>query len=374
MIFELIYKYLNNEATDEEVAQVFNWIESSQANKNTFIALKKEWIMNSYANTSNEVVWGKFRKNHLKPSKKYPFKIWKYAAVLIVLIGLAKTVSVLTSSKNIPLENVVLELNNGEVDFIKDKEDKTFVDSKGQVIAEQHDNEIIYHPTETPTKEITYHTITIPYGKTFKITLSDGTIAHLNAGTTFKYPEQFISENPRNVYLTGEAFFEVTKDEKHPFIVHSNQVNVEVLGTKFNLSSYEDDATTHCELVEGSVRLSESANPNNNELLTPNNKSTWNNSTKKFETENIDIKLYTAWVYGELMFQNQPFQNIIKRLERSYDVSIENNYPYLATQQFTGTIKISEFDVESILDLFTLDTPFEFEIDQNNIEITKPKK
>lgn len=373
MIFELIYKYLNNEATEDEVAQVFDWIESSQDNKKTFIAVKKEWIMNSYTNTSNEKVWKYFRKNHLKLVKKRPFKIWKYAAVLIVFIGLVKTVSVLTSSKNIPVGNVVLELNNGEVDLIKDKENKTFIDSKGHIIAEQHNNEIIYHQTETAIKEITYHTITIPYGKTFKVTLSDGTIAHLNSGTTFKYPEQFISKNSRNVFLTGEAFFEVAKDEQHPFIVHSNQVNVEVLGTKFNLSAYPDEATTHCELVEGSVRLSESANPENNAVLEPNHKSTWNNSSRQFETENVDVKLYTAWVYGELMFQNETFENIVKKLERSYNVKITNNNILLANQHFTGTIKIEESGIESVLDLFKLDTPFKYEVDKNSIQITNPK-
>jgi transmembrane sensor len=373
MISELIYNYLNNEATEEEVALIFQWIEKSEDNKNTFIALKKEWIINYNSDSTNKVDWEIFQKRYLKSTKKKPLQIWKYAAILVIAIGLGKSISVLTESKKPPLEEVVLELNDGKINFIEDKEEKKYIDSNGNIIAELHDNEIIYKPTETLSKETIYHTLKIPYGKTFKVTLSDGSVVYLNAGTTFKYPEQFVSENTRKVYLTGEAFFEVAKDEKHPFIVHSNEVHVEVLGTKFNLSSYEDDATTHCELVEGSVRLSESANSENNTVLTPNHKSTWDNKTKQFETKNVDVKLYTAWVYNELMFQNEPFEYIIKKLERSYGVNIKNNNSLLANQKFTGTIKIKESGVESILDLFKLDTPFDYSRNENTVEITNPK-
>jgi transmembrane sensor len=373
MIFKLIYKYFNNEATEEEVAIVFRWIEASEENKNTFITLKKEWIISSNSKFSSELAWESFKKNHLKTFKKKSLRIWQYAAILFIAIALSKTFSVLTESKTSPLKEVVLELSNGKINLIKDKGEKKYLDSNGNIIAEQHNNEIIYHPIESSAKEPIYNTITIPFGKTFKVTLSDASIVHLNAGSTLKYPEQFVSGNTRNVYLTGEAFFEVSKDEKHPFIVHSGQVDVEVLGTKFNLSSYIDDITTHCELVEGSVRMSESTNYKNNTILAPNQKSAWNNDTKKFEIENIDVKLYTAWVYGELMFQNEPFEHVIKKLERSYGVKIKNNNPLLAKQNFTGTIKIKESSVESILDLFKLDTPFEYEINKNSIEIIKPK-
>lgn len=373
MIFKLIYKYFNNEATEEEVAIVFRWIEASEENKNTFITLKKEWIISSNSKFSSELAWESFKKNHLKTFKKKSLRIWKYAAILFIAIALSKTFSVLTESKTSPLKEVVLELSNGKINLIKDKGEKKYLDSNGNIIAEQHNNEIIYHPIESSAKDPIYNTITIPFGKTFKVTLSDASIVHLNAGSTLKFPEQFVSGNTRNVYLTGEAFFEVSKDEKHPFIVHSGQVDVEVLGTKFNLSSYIDDITTHCELVEGSVRISESTNYKNNTILAPNQKSAWNNDTKKFEIENIDVKLYTAWVYGELMFQNEPFEHVIKKLERSYGVKIKNNNPLLAKQNFTGTIKIKESSVESILDLFKLDTPFEYEINKNSIEIIKPK-
>jgi len=373
MIFKLIYKYFNNEATEEEVAIVFRWIEASEENKNTFITLKKEWIISSNSKFSSELAWESFKKNHLKTFKKKSLRIWQYAAILFIAIALSKTFSVLTESKTSPLKEVVLELSKGKINLIKDKGEKKYLDSNGNIIAEQHNNEIIYHPIESSAKEPIYNTITIPFGKTFKVTLSDASIVHLNAGSTLKYPEQFVSGNTRNVYLTGEAFFEVSKDEKHPFIVHSGQVDVEVLGTKFNLSSYIDDITTHCELVEGSVRMSESTNYKNNTILAPNQKSAWNNDTKKFEIENIDVKLYTAWVYGELMFQNEPFEHVIKKLERSYGVKIKNNNPLLAKQNFTGTIKIKESSVESILDLFKLDTPFEYEINKNSIEIIKPK-
>ena len=246
---------------------------------------------------------------------------------------------------------------------------KNILDYQGNIIAEQHANEIVYRPN-TVNNNLVYHTLKIPYGKTFKVTLSDGSVVHLNAGTTFKYPEQFKADGNRNVFLSGEAFFKVAKDEQHPFIVSSNQVAIEVLGTKFNLSSYDDDFSTHCVLVEGSVRLSENANTSNNIILTPNHISTWDNNTRLFNTEAVDVKLYTAWVYGELVFKNELFGSIAKKLERSYGVKIINNNIVLATQRFTGTIKIKESEIENILELFKIDTPFEYSKEDHIIEIS----
>jgi len=366
----LIFKYLNNSASEEEVTAVFEWIESSEENKSQFIALKKIWAITATEESFKTASWKKIEKEISKPIKRKRFKLWKYAAVFVILIGLGKFISVINNTKSKISNEVILELENGEVNYITETQEENLIDNTGNIIAKQDINEIIYQP-KSVNKDIAYHTLKIPYGKTFKVTLSDGSIVHLNAGTTFKYPEQFDIESNRKVYLTGEAFFEVSEDKKRPFIVHSNNVDVEVLGTVFNISNFPEEPS-QVTLVEGSVRLSESKNSENNTILIPNNKSTWNNNTRQFETENVNIKLYIAWVYGELMFQNEPFENVIKKLERSYGVKIINNNALLATQKFTGTIKIKESEIKDILELFTKDTPFEYSINKNTIKIINP--
>jgi len=367
----LIFKYLNHNASEEEVTAIFEWIESSEENKSQFIALKKIWVLTALEEYSKPVGWGKIEKEISKSKKRKRFKLWKYAAIFLILVGLGKTVSIISNSESTTSNEVVLELENGDINYITETQDKNLLNNKGKVIAEQHANEIVYQPNAT-TKNIAYHTLKVPYGKTFKVTLSDGSIIHLNSGTTFKYPEQFDIESSRKVYLTGEAFFEVAKDELRPFIVHSNKVDVEVLGTKFNLSAYPDDESIQTVLVEGSVRLSESANTLNNTILSPNYRATWNEISKTFKTERVDVNTYIAWTYGELVFNEASFTAISKKLERSFNVKIINNNNFLATQKFTGTINIKESSVENILDLFKLDTHFKYSIHDNIIEITNP--
>ena len=111
------------------------------------------------------------------------------------------------------------------------------------MVGNQNGNKIVYD-TETTLEKLVYNTIKIPYGKRFELQLSDGTIVHLNSGTTLKYPVKFIASGNRQVFLDGEAFFDVAKDKTHPFVVNADNLNVRVLGTHFNVSNYPEDKLT----------------------------------------------------------------------------------------------------------------------------------
>lgn len=369
MISELIYKYLDNEASEEEVLVVFKWIESSEENKKQFIALKKAWAFTENSSDSPAMALQEFYKKKQKKSSGKWYKLLRYAAFILVFIGLGKTATQLFVPNSNPSKEIVLELSNGTIEYISKDQTKNVIDEKGNAIAKQSQDSIVYYGHATNNK-LVYNTLKVPYGKTFKVTLSDGTMVHLNAGSTLKYPQQFGINTNRKVYLTGEAFFDVTKDKLHPFIVESNQVSVEVLGTKFNLSAYPDEKQIQTVLVEGSVRLSENANPKNNTILSPNHAATWTNSSKKFATETVDVDLFTAWVQGELIFKDASFGSICKRMERAFDVTIVNSNSNLVAQKFSGTIKIKESKVEDILDLLKLDTPFKYSKKDGIIKIT----
>lgn len=378
MIQDLIFKYLQNEASEEEVVEVLDWIEKSEENKLAFIELKKMWLFTTpNSNAKNLFDWNQLKNQFPTQRRKFYSRKWGYvASIAVVLVCLSyfftKTNS--TDTKiNDNLENViVLEKSSGSKEYIYDKTNKIIKDEAGNVIAKQDDKELVYYKNEA-IKTTVYNTIKVPFSKTFKITLSDGTVVHLNAGTTFTYPEQFVaSENSRNVVLKGEAFFEVSKDKSKPFIVEANEVSIEVLGTTFNVSNYQEDDFINCVLTEGSVRLSEKINPKNSILLEPNTKATWQKEKKFFTKKAVKTTNYTAWTEGELIFDNETFSSIAKKIERYYNVKISNNYAFLASQEFTGTIKIKEVGVENILELFKLDTPFNYTIENGIIEITKP--
>ncbi|APY10560.1 hypothetical protein BWZ22_04605 [Seonamhaeicola sp. S2-3] len=368
---ELIYKYLNNEATESEIHKIHEWIEASEANKQQFIALKKAWAMTPAENAKNKAL--ALKQIQAKIKNKPVFKtqtILKYAATVVLLISVSFYLK--NYYNNTPIENeVVLELGNGNTQKLTETTNKVVTDTKGQVLGKQQANQIIYTAKEITAKNTAYNTLKVPYGKTFKVVLSDSTIVHLNAGSTLKYPVQFAGLSTRKVVLTGEAFFEVAKDKAHPFIVETNKINIEVLGTKFNLSTYDNDNFAHCELMEGAVLATETTNPNNSIHLAPNQQAKWDKTTKTFKLNTININNHISWIHGELIFNNMPFPEILKKIERAYNVKINNNSKTLSQQHFSGSVNVKE-DITNFLNLLKIDTPFEYSIKNNIIKIIQP--
>jgi transmembrane sensor len=364
MTTEIIYKYLANEASEQEVEKLFDWIEASEENKKYFITLKKTWALTALSedlSTDSNPIFS------IKPKKK-AIQYLRYAAVFLVLFGLGK-IAFDFSQKTKSSKEIVLELADGRSEYITKENQTKLVNDKGDLIAKKFPNQIIYFG-KVQDQKVVYNTLKVPYGKRFKLTLSDGTVVSLNSGTTFRYPEQFGINGKRNVYLTGEAFFEVSKDKQHPFIVNANKVDIEVLGTKFNISAYPENPTVNSTLVEGSIQMYEIENKLNLVLLKPNQMATWQNNAKKITTKEVDPSFFAAWTKGELAFKDTPFSTIAKIIQRTYDVEIINENSDLAKQSFTGSIKISESSVENILELLKRDTPFKYSIKENTITIT----
>jgi len=363
MISEILTKYLSNEATEQEIQTLFEWIEASEENKKQFIASKKIWAMSSLSDVTVEET----QVIQLKAKNKV-YRYLKFAAVFLVLFGLGKLAFNYSQKANSAKE-IVLELADGRSEFISKNNQSKVVNDKGDLIARKFPTQIIYFG-KVQDQEVVYNTLKVPYGKRFKLQLSDGTVVSLNSGTTLKYPEQFGLNGKRNVYLTGEAFFEVAKDKNHPFIVHTNKVEVEVLGTKFNVSAYPENPTVNSTLIEGSIQMAEAEKKSNAVLIAPNQMATWQNNSKKITTKFVDTSIYSAWTKGDIAFKDTPFSTIAKIIERTYDVKIINENSDLARQSFTGSIKISESSVENILELLKRDTPFNYAVKENTITIT----
>ncbi|MDQ6531374.1 FecR domain-containing protein [Flavobacterium sp. LHD-85] len=367
MTSEIIYKYLSNEASEQEVQALFDWIEASEENKKQFIKTKMIWALTTF---SSDLSIETAPVIQMKPKNSIR-QYLQYAAIFLVFLGLGITIFLFNSKSETPKE-IVLELGDGRLEYISGKNQTALLNDKGVLIAKKFPTEIIYFG-KVQDQKVIYNTLSVPYGKRFKLKLSDGTIVSLNAGSSLRYPEQFGLNGNRNVYLTGEAFFEVAKDKEHPFVVNANQVDIKVLGTKFNVSAYPENPTVNSTLVEGSIEMSETANPSNVILLEPNQMATWQNNAKKITLKNVDVSLYSAWTKGELAFKDTPFSTIAKIIQRTYDVEIVNENSDLARQNFTGTINISESSVENILDLLKRDTPFNYSIKQKTITITNPR-
>src|SRR5690606_26168312 len=276
--------------------------------------------------------------------------VLKYAAIFIGLFTVVYFFQIDDKNgevKQISETSIKLKIGNDAIKVINEGENQQIISASGIVVAEQKGNKIRYN-SNADIDELVYNELEIPYGKIFNVELSDGTVVHLNSGTKMRYPVKFLKGQKREVFLDGEAYFKVTHDKDHPFIVNADAVGVEVLGTEFNISSYPEDSEIGTVLLEGSISLSNSFVPNDNIVLKPGNKGTWDKNTHSTEVEEVDVSNYTGWVEGELVFKNSTFENMSKKLERKYNVTIQNNNLLLENKIFTAHFNV---DIESIDDV-----------------------
>lgn len=213
----------------------------------------------------------------------------------------------------------------------------------------------------------TYTEINVPYGEKSEVTLYDGTKVSLNSGTKLRFPLVFNSGN-RKVFVEGEAFFDVAKDKNHPFIVNAGPMSVEVLGTRFNVCAYPDDDEISATLEEGKI----SANMGNGYRKTelkPGQQLIFSLKSKTMELKEVNTDLYTSWKNKLLRFENASFPEVIKKMERWYDVKISVGDLNSFSKKYNMTIKTES--LREILQLLSLTTPIKYEINENKVFITR---
>jgi ferric-dicitrate binding protein FerR (iron transport regulator) len=179
-----------------------------------------------------------------------------------------------------------------------------------------------------------------PLGNISNLILPDGTNVALNAKSSIKYPKKFGQKN-RTVELTGEAFFDVVHNPDKPFIVKTGEVDVEAIGTRFNVSAYPNDKNIEAILIEGIIGVSyfnPSIKQRQNFILSPNYKATFSKEEKHLTLGEADGDLETSWRMGVLRVDNEPFESLIRKLERKYDTQLELSDNLLGKYRFTLTI------------------------------------
>lgn len=348
-MLSLIQKYLEGKASPEEEQRLFCWLEEGDANKETY---KHEVRLWSYAQkkensfSPDEAFEALQKKIGALPKKKEGNrfkikKIYKYAAVL--LIGLLSVYFYADRFNNWQQENAVVnakeEERTGNIILSRG-------DGKQEIIPAQRE-QLSYISHGGAKEKSIYNMLKIPRGRVFKIILSDSTKVWLNADTRIKYPEKFLPfEKTRTVYLEGEAFFEVAHNKEQPFIVKSGNLEIEVLGTEFNVSSYRSGTHINTTLVNGSVKVSDTDSKSAPVVLKPSYQATYNKATANMEVLKVYTDDFTAWMDKRIVFYNEPFRDIILKIERTYNVDIVNKLPEIEGDHFTG-----EFGGESIEDI-----------------------
>lgn len=283
---KLLYKFFDGTASTKEKEDIKMWLESAQDNRDELL---------------NERAF--------------------YDA--LVLSGQEDSVPLVQSRQKRRIYHVVF------VEFLKIAAVILFVAGIG----------FYFHQNEMGKKEQAINTLIIPAGQRANLILPDGTNVWLNARTQIKYPAVF-SDSRREVELIGEAYFEVTHSDNIPFIVHTRDCDVEVLGTKFNVEAYGETPFFSTALMEGSVKVIQRDMPENSITLTPHQKVNLENGI--LITSSIEDYDPYRWREGLICFKNEGFMDLMKRFEKCYGIDIIVENEQLSKHVFSGKFRISD--------------------------------
>ncbi len=326
---EIFERYIRNRANAQEIKRLSSWIRNNQE-----ISLwLEQQILASSSNIDNEVKMRMLRniesEINLEPESNYTlspqntnrlqFKRWMRVAAMFIL-------PVLTAS--------------GMYFYMS----KTHSSTAPLVIA-------------------------VERGQKANITLPDGSKVWLNSQSKLTYSDNF-NLKKRELQLDGEAYFEVAHNPNKPFIVSSNDIAVEALGTAFGVKAYPEDNLISSILMNGKVRVT---TPDGQLILMPNERIMYDKATNKMtQTKVTNATDFTGWIHNELRFENESLGEIAKSIQRIYNVEIFFATERLKNQRYTGTVNNNS--LESVLNIITLTSPVSFQIDKQQVKLFENKK
>jgi transmembrane sensor len=314
MDFQLLHKYLRNEASESEVAELFQWVEAHPENRKEFIGVKKVWALTALGNEPEELA-GKQLISSLETRNKtiqISFRLARYAAIFILLFG-----------SGMALQYLGLGLKKGTMVYLQSS------------------------------------TVAAPLGQMTNVVLPDGTKVVLNSGSSLTYSGNF-SLGKRSVTLDGEAYFDVAKDAEHPFVVQTANLNFEVYGTSFNIDAYREDKEVNTTLIEGSLGIKDKQNKEI-ALLVPGENARFDIESARISLSKGNTKIFTSWKDGLITFRNEKLKDIAKKLERWYNVKVIIQNEKLGEQAYFGTILKSK-PIDQILEVLKLSSSLKYKI------------
>ncbi|MEO2070378.1 MAG: FecR domain-containing protein [Zunongwangia sp.] len=366
----LVEKFIQGDLSDEEQEKLDSLL-NDKDNKSHFkemlslnYRLNKRWLKIEQA--KKDKLFAKIME--VPPVKKLnPYQnLLRIAAIFAILLGGAVLYYASFEIQPVPEQVVTLDLDTG-VHKQLEKGAKGVIAETNGVRIEQRGDTLTYITKNQDDVIISFDEIHVPYGKSSVVALADGTLINLNAGSSLRYPNGFKAEGNREVFLTGEAYFQVSHDAKRPFLVHTDDLEIEVLGTHFNVQAYADEKNSNTVLVNGVVKVKQTANPEDAVVLKPGMQASYSRGSKSLEIASVNTAPYIAWVKGQLYFDQADFTQIARVLERKFDVQIQVNNTALKKEKFTAKFKAES--LEQILKSFNESYPFNYDIKQNTVVI-----
>ncbi len=361
-----ILAYLKGNMTDDQRKEFGEWLGLDERNQKLFERLQDvDYVagglreLQKYDSIED---WKKLQAKLQVSRRKIGHWMWVCAASVTILfcVGMAwYFVGSDTNKENVTSSVIeygrskaMLFLATGEVIELESTLDTVHTRIEGENFV--NDGKRLVYSDTTRVKEVEWHTLQVPRGGEFVLCLADGTVVTLNADSKIHYPDRFTG-NERQVSLEGEAFFEVAKDSLKPFVVKTNNIDVRVLGTAFNLKVYPDEhqQTT---LVRGAVEVLLNKQQ---VILQPGEQATC--IDQELRVERVDIRPYIAWKNERFVFENEPLEAVLKKLERWYNITVFIQDPSLKQLRFTGNLPKYE-NINNVLNILALTTNIKFEL------------
>jgi len=300
MTEEILLKYISGQANANEIKNVRAWAAASEERQRELSRIKNSWILSGLGTDVDRMIKEPeirhilekirfiIKKEHKKSLR---LKFLKYAAALFLIVSISGSVGYFISRSTIPASE--------------------------------------------------YAGIIVPNGERSKVILPDGTTVQLNGGSLLKFTADFHS-GKRTVFLDGEAFFDVTHDQSHPFIVETGDLQIKVLGTRFNVSSYPDDKTITTSLEEGKVEVR--IEGQGDTYLTPSEVLKFDKLTGKATKQTVNDYRFSDWTKGILNIKSETIEVLAKKLERRFDININFGDHEVRKHIYSGSIKDENLD------------------------------
>lgn len=383
----LLTRYQQKKCTHEEFQELFEWIHDRFDDEDLLNFMDKSFEVTNSGFNSEHIDWDTMFANiSTDTSKKHLEKLnWnrkKTTLLAVCFLLIALTISFYSSNIErmipvesqqtkttfLPAENIAtLKLEDGSQILLNAGEQT--IKTKDFIIKKSKDEVLNYQIQNISVSESpSIHTLTVPRQGKYNLQLSDGTLVWLNAGSSITYPTRFQGKT-RDVFIIGEAYFEVAKKPNHPFLVSGDKFKVEVLGTHFNIKAYEQDLNAQITLLEGSVKVS---GANHEKQLTPGQQITVDSSGELLKIEAVDPDPIIAWRHSTFFFNNTPVNQAVSEMERWYNVEIS----YKTDKEnltFTGMISRNQ-TLEEVLELLKSSSNVSFQVRKNQIYPVLTKK
>lgn len=328
---KLLAKYLDGQCNAAETAELYTWLQSTGSHRALLQKMQEEWqtAINSRQEIPAEIsdrIETRLLQS-ISPRKNINRRIWYYAAAaaaaILVFIWFRQyeqppVPTAITAAASIApgTNKAVLTLANGSTVTLDSAGNQVI--TQGQTTVLQKNGQLQY-ASKGNSSTVTYNTLTVPRGGQFNIILPDGSHVWLNAASSLRYPTAF-NGSERRVSIQGQGYFEVSPSAKQPFIVQVNHMEVQVLGTSFDVMAYEDEQSVNTTLIQGAVKVNE-------QRLFPGQQAVLDPATGRITVRETDVEQVIAWKTGFFEFDNAHLSDILRQLSRWYDIDISYNQP-----------------------------------------------